>query len=229
MIARVTESGGPLSVSYESDVEPIFASKCTLCHYSGNATTVDLTQPFDAEFGIVDRETSRARAEARLIVDPSNPLNSFLLDKVIRTNLVPAIDGAAMPWRIPPLAPDKIAAIRQWISDGALDDERYASTIAPIFGDGKTLGGSCAHCHNPRSLFAPDLTRPFDPEIGIVNVAGSGNVLRVAPGLPDESGLVLRIEGNPAAGASMPFYPEALTTSEIDVVTSWVVAGAPQN
>jgi hypothetical protein len=167
-----------------------------------------------------------------LLIDPTNPLNSFLLDKVIRKNLVPSLDGEAMPWQIPPLDAQQIAAIRQWISDGAPDDARFQATIAPIFGDGVSLGargGSCAHCHNPNSLFEPDLTRPFDPSVGIVDVSAGGNRVRVAPGMPDDSGLVLRIEGKPAGGAAMPFYAGPLTDAEIDLVVRWVVAGAPQN
>jgi hypothetical protein len=231
-VERVRQSGGPRTVSFEQDVAPLFLSRCNFCHYPLNPTGVDLTQPFDPGSGIVNRPNSWTRSAAKLLVDPADPLNSFLLDKLLRTNLVPELDGAQMPKLIPPLGSGEIAAIRQWISDGALDDERYRSTVAPIFGDGKSLGasgGSCAHCHNENGLFAPDLTRPFDPDVGVVNVPGGGNRLRVSPGAPDESGLVLRIEQNPAGGASMPFQPEPLLREDLDLVTSWVVAGAPDN
>jgi len=230
-VERVIQSGTAGDTRF-SDVAQIFTSKCILCHYPSNASGLDLTHPLDPATGLVNRPTRWPATQAKLLVDPANPLNSFLLDKLIRKNLVPELDGNAMPWLIPSLSPDRIGAIRQWISDGALDDDRFRSTVAPIFGDGVSLGasgGNCAYCHNPNSLFEPDLTHPFDPDVGIVNVPDVGGHLRVAPGAPDESGLVLRIEGNPAGGASMPFHPEPLTAEEIDQVTSWVVAGAPDN
>ena len=230
-IERVSQNG-PAEASFENDIAPIFTRRCTFCHYPLSATGLDLTRPFDPGTGILERASRWPRAEAKLLIDPADPLNSFLLDKVIRRNLVPSLDGEAMPWQIPPLAPEQIAAIRQWISDGAPDDARFQATIAPIFGDGVSLGasgGSCALCHNPNSLFEPDLTRPFDPSVGIVDVSGGGSRMRVAPGLPDDSGLVLRIEGNPAGGAAMPFYAGPLTETEIDLLVRWVIAGAPQN
>jgi hypothetical protein len=230
-IQRVNQNG-PAEVSFESDIAPIFTRRCTFCHYPLNASGLDLTRPFDPGTGVLQRASSWPRAEAKLLIDPADPLNSFLLDKVIRTNLVPALDGEAMPWQIPSLDPQQIAAIRQWITDGAPDDARFQATIAPIFGDGVSLGargGSCAFCHNPNSLFEPDLTRPFDPGVGIVEVSAGGDRVRVAPGSPDESTLVLRIEGNPAGGAAMPFYAGPLTETEIDLLVGWVIAGAPQN
>jgi hypothetical protein len=229
-IERVSQSG-PAEASFENDIAPIFTRRCTFCHYPLNATGVDLTRPFDLATGILRRPSRWPRAEAKLLLDPEDPLNSFLLDKVIRKNLVPSLDGEAMPWQIPALDPQQIAAIRQWISDGAPDDARFQAAIAPIFGDGSlgASGGSCALCHNSNSLFEPDLTHPFDPVVGVVDVSAGGNRLRVAPGSPDDSALVLRIEGNPAGGAAMPFYAGPLTEAEIDLMVRWVVAGAPQN
>jgi hypothetical protein len=230
-IQRVTQ-GGPAELSFEHDIAPIFTRRCTFCHYPLSPTGLDLTRPFEPGTGVLQRASRWPKAEAKLLIDPADPLNSFLLDKVIRKNLVPSLDGEAMPWQIPPLDAQQIAAIRQWISDGAPDDARFQATIAPIFGDGVSLGargGSCALCHNPNSLFEPDLTQPFDRAVGIVDVSAGGDRVRVAPGSPDDSGLVLRIEGNPAGGAAMPFYAGPLTETEIDLLVRWVIAGAPQN
>lgn len=233
-IARVTQSGTPTpaDVSFDAEIEPIFVQKCTLCHHPMNATGVDLTRPFDPQTGIVGRANSWTEAPATLIVDPSDPMNSFLLDKVVRTNLDPKREGEAMPWHIPRLDAAEVGAVRQWIADGAMDDATFRTTVAPLFGDGVSLGsrgGRCAYCHNPDSSFRPDLTRPFDPVDGVVNVPGAGGRLLVAPGDPDNSALVLRIEANPLAGAAMPFHPEPLDQEERDALVRWVVAGAPDN
>jgi len=64
----------------------------------------------------------------------------------------------------------------KWITDGAKDDAFYQENIATLFGDGKSLGtqgGKCGYCHYENTYQLPDLTHPFDPNVGIVDVAGS--------------------------------------------------------
>jgi hypothetical protein len=63
----------------------------------------------------------------------------------------------------------------------------------------------------------------------LVNVA-SGEVpalLRVAPGNPDQSYLVQKIEGTAAVGARMPLGGPPLPQDRIDLVRQWIAAGAP--
>jgi hypothetical protein len=78
-------------------------------------------------------------------------------------------------------------------------------------------------------LFEPDLTAPFDPVRGVVNVAGTGNRPRVAPGDPDGSVLVLKIEGVEEGGVPMPFHPERFSEEDVDALARWIIAGAPDN
>src|SRR5688572_17009941 len=219
---QLAMSGAPGEVRFSTDVKPVFAEKCVYCHHTANATRVDLTRPFDAAVGIVGRAASRERTEARLLVEPGNPRNSFVLDKVIRDNLVPELEGNAMPWQIPMLTPEAIASVRRWIIGGAGDDATFRSEVAPIFGQ------SCVHCHNPNSAQEPDLTQPFDSVVGIVNVAAANGV-RVVPGNPDASLLVMDIEGNAAGGVPMPLHPERLTEAEVAALIRWIAAGAPSN
>lgn len=215
-------SGTPGEVRFSSDVKPVLAEKCVYCHHTANATRVDLTRPFDTAVGIVGRPVSRPRTAARLLVDPGNPRNSFVVDKVIRDNLVPELEGNAMPWQIPMLGAEAIAAIRRWISAGAGDDATFRSEVQPIF------AGSCVHCHSPNSAQEPDLTQPFDPVVGLVNVAASNGV-RVVPGEPEASLLVLDIEGRAEGSAPMPFHPERLADAEVSVLIRWIAAGAPND
>jgi methionine-rich copper-binding protein CopC len=66
----------------------------------------------------------------------------------------------------------------------------------------------------------------------LVNVASSevGSLMRVNPGNPDASYLVQKIQGNAAVGARMPANgPPYLTQTQIDLVRSWIAAGAPQS
>jgi mono/diheme cytochrome c family protein len=181
-----------------------------------------LARPFDAVSGVVGRPTSWPRAEARLLVEPGNARNSFLIDKLVRQNLVPELEGDAMPLELPRLGGEALTVIRRWISDGALDDATYRGEVAPVF------AASCNYCHGPNSGQEPDLTQPFDPVVGVVNVA-AGSRVRVVPGDPDASSLVMSIEGKPAGGVPMPFHPERVTQAELTALIRWIAAGALDN
>ena len=63
----------------------------------------------------------------------------------------------------------------------------------------------------------------------LVNVASSEvpGTLRVNPGNPDLSYIVQKLEGNQAVGARMPFGGPYLSQTQIDLVRTWIAAGAP--
>jgi methionine-rich copper-binding protein CopC len=66
----------------------------------------------------------------------------------------------------------------------------------------------------------------------LVNVASTEvpALLRVNPGNPDASYLVQKIQGNAAVGARMPANgPPFLSQAQIDLVRTWIAAGAPQS
>jgi hypothetical protein len=58
----------------------------------------------------------RSEIPSLLRVDPGNPDNSYLVQKV---EGAPNISGLQMPLNQPPLSTDQIDAIRQWILNGA--------------------------------------------------------------------------------------------------------------
>jgi hypothetical protein len=213
--------------TFKSDIAPIFAN-CAFCHHAGLTWSFDITQPFDPVNGIINRPSTWPNSRAKLIVDPGNVDNSFIVDKVERTDLDVHVEGNPMPWNIPMLDATSIATIRQWIQDGAKDDDVYTSSIAPIFGDGVSLGsrgGSCAYCHYQGTIQPPDLTHPFDTTTGIVNVVGVHGT-RVVPGNPDGSALVKKIEGQAGAGPAMPYQQPRLDPSQVAALKSWIAAGA---
>src|SRR5689334_18577852 len=72
------------AVTFSHDVAPIFAQSCVYCHHTGSPTAVDFTHPFDATMGIIRRPNSWMDTRAKLLVDPGNVSNSFLIDKVER-------------------------------------------------------------------------------------------------------------------------------------------------
>jgi hypothetical protein len=63
----------------------------------------------------------------------------------------------------------------------------------------------------------------------LVNVPSNEvpGLMRVNPGNPDASYLVQKLQGNNAQGARMPFGGPYLSQDRIDLVRSWIAAGAP--
>lgn len=65
----------------------------------------------------------------------------------------------------------------------------------------------------------------------LFNVASTQvpNLLRVKPGDPDNSYLVQKIDGRATVGGRMPLGRAALPQASIDLVRSWIAAGAQMN
>lgn len=102
--------------------DQIFTTRCSVlaCH-DNNTPASMLNLVTGASFGElvgVTPITTTARNAGKKLVDPGNPDNSFLLDK-LNGNLGTG-DGALMPLNKFPAWPEEIAPIRQWIMDGAL-------------------------------------------------------------------------------------------------------------
>jgi hypothetical protein len=93
----------PLSLGVE-------AGSCTWCHYPGSETRLDVTDPLDPVFGLVD--VNAAVGGVRVI--PNEPENSILI-----TKLEGADEGPQMPYNPARLSSGEIAALTQWIADGA--------------------------------------------------------------------------------------------------------------
>lgn len=222
---------GESELSYARDVAPIFAAKCVPCHNASSAIDVDLTDPFDKEHGIVNRENTWVAngSEQTLIVDPGNVTNSFLITKITETALDAHVDGAPMPMVIAKVSEQELADVEQWIAGGAQDDAFFRDQIAPIFGTEVTLrrtAGKCTFCHFPGSAYRPNVLDVFDETNGMVNADSVYGGKIVAPGDPEASVLLRKLSGDSAVGARMPREFPRLTQPEIDAVTGWVAAGA---
>ncbi len=65
-----------------------------------------------------------------------------------------------------------------------------------------------------------------------VNVSsiGRSDLLRIAPGDPDASYLVKKVQGDSdISGGRMPLGRTALSADEIDAIRQWILDGAPDN
>jgi hypothetical protein len=145
------------------------------------------------------------------------------------------------------LPDERVGAVRKWIADGAEDTQFYRDEVFPIFGDPNLIDGymckraklasgciPCIVCHNEDSLYSPDLTRPFDPVLGIVGVKAKfrSDLQLVEPGDPDGSFLVQKLEATVASsdvGSPMPYGYPHLSSPEVELLRQWIVDGAPNN
>lgn len=91
----------------------------------------------------------------------------------------------------------------------------------------------CAVCHSGGGAVLPEsmnLTSVAESAAALVGVASTQRpaVLRVAPGDPEDSYLIHKLEGRAGIeGERMPFGGPFLSDAEIDQVRAWITAGAP--
>lgn len=107
-------SEAPLAPTVESIQEHLFTPRCAVCHAGANAPLgLRLEDAQTSYDNLVDVRSVEVPSLFR--VEPGNPDDSYLIHKLEGTQAV----GDRMPRGRPPLAPEEIAAIRQWIADGA--------------------------------------------------------------------------------------------------------------
>jgi Bacterial Ig-like domain len=90
----------------------------------------------------------------------------------------------------------------------------------------------CARCHSgpgaPEGLQL-DAAHSYALLVGVPSTEDP-KVLRVQPGAPDQSYLVLKLQGSPGIlGAQMPFGGPYLPQTTIDVIRQWISDGALQS
>jgi len=115
--------------SFIVNVFPVVAGFCAACHNPPNGQawqntpqiTMDYTTPGTVYQSWVNMTPSwPAAANAGMLrVDPGNPANSFLWDKI--NSAVPTA-GVQMPFGLPPLSAANQDIIFDWITEGALDN-----------------------------------------------------------------------------------------------------------
>jgi len=105
-----------------------------------------------------------------------------------------------------------------------------AADVAPIF------AAKCNACHHPDNAVKVDLTRPFHPELGLINRPNSwinsSRPILVVPGDPEASVLFTKVKGEPLPpnlGRPMPLHYERLTAEENQVLRDWIAEGVKNN
>ena len=224
------QNGRPLngnnSISLAANINSIqaniFTPSCATsgCH-SGSAPAEGLALTEGNSFSNLVNVASN---EVPLLnrVEPGNTADSYLIRKVEGTASV----GLQMPRNRPALSTEKIQAIRDWVTDGALGPT-LSSIQANIFTQ------HCVSCHGGVSPAANlnledgeafsnlvDIPRPFDPEI------------RVISGDANSSFLIDKLEDNNlgnARGDQMPLGGPYFDQATINVIRDWINNGALNN
>ncbi|MDR2857020.1 MAG: hypothetical protein LBV50_04140 [Novosphingobium sp.] len=102
----------------------------------------------------------------------------------------------------------------------------YTRDIAPIF------GRTCATCHMMGTEAGRISLVPGRAIASTVNVASAGAPAfkRIVPGKPDQSYLIMKLEGTHIArggtGARMPFNAPPLPPEKIGLIRRWIADGA---
>lgn len=227
-------------VTYDDDIQVLFAQRCTTCHHPGSPINVDIQNPYTPVTGLVDSNNTWAAEHPDAMlptrnVVPGDPDNSFVMHKLTDDLPESGDGGSVMPLQVPRLTDQELATVEQWITNGAQNDTFFTNNVKPIFGSeengGLFFNGKCVFCHYENSPNPGlDLTDPFGPK-GLVNVKATyrGDYLRVVPGDPDASFLMLKVRAqqpDSVNGASMPYSFALLTERQIDTVRQWIVEGA---
>lgn len=88
---------------------------------------------------------------------------------------------------------------------------------------------TCSGCHGASGAAGLSLTasNAYSNLVGVPSRT-SGGVLRVAPGDPDNSMIIMKVEGRPGVGSRMPLGGSALPDETIQLLRDWIAAGALQ-
>jgi hypothetical protein len=111
------------------------------------------------------------------------------------------------------------------------------SSSSPLTADFQSIQDNiftpiCTRCHIGAS--APeglqlDAAHSYSLLVGVPS-SEVGSILRVKPGDPDNSYVILKLQDSPGiVGAQMPFGGPYLPQSTIDVIRQWITDGAPQS
>jgi mono/diheme cytochrome c family protein len=105
------------TISYQAEIVPLLESNCATCHLTGEEAG-GMSLVGDAAIGFLVGTPSQ-EAPALIRVVAGNPDKSYLVMKLEGTYISHGGSGAQMPFGAPPLAPEQIAKVRQWIAEGA--------------------------------------------------------------------------------------------------------------
>jgi len=210
------------STSY-SDIAPILAEKCVICH-SGQSAAAGLK---------LDSFDSLIKGSAQGKVVEAGAVDDSELIRRIRGTSQPRMPMTGPPY----LSDSEIAAIERWVQGGLRQGDAIEVSAArqpalqrPEPGEAVTyqhvapiFAKRCVKCHSDNGQMgrAPEGYRLNSHEATV----SAGDRVRVIPGNPAASELVRRIRGQ--SRPQMPFDgPPYLDNEEMRLIEDWIAQGA---
>jgi hypothetical protein len=125
-VASAGSSSGPITADFQSIQDNVFTPICSKCHIGASAPEglqLDAAHSYNLLVGVPSNEQP-----SLLRVKPGDPDNSYMVHKI---EGLAGIFGGQMPLGETPLPQATIAAMKQWITDGA--PNVTTSTAATVF------------------------------------------------------------------------------------------------
>ena len=104
--------------SFSRDIQPIFDTNCVTCHQEAGASGGLNLESGTAYQAIVSVKSGESQLE---YVSPGKPEDSYLIRKLENTHVQAGGSGERMPLT-GPLDQQSIAAIRDWVKAGAIEN-----------------------------------------------------------------------------------------------------------
>lgn len=112
--------------------------------------------------------------------------------------------------------------------DDPPEESMFSQIQTEIFNTNCALSG-CHAGSNPQQGMDLSEGQAYAAIVGVPSTERP-ELMRVEPGNPDDSYLLMKIEGDPdIVGARMPLGRQPLSSSQISLVRDWIVAGAPED
>jgi hypothetical protein len=121
-------TGGPVTADFQSIQDNVFTPICSVCHIGAGAPEglqLDAAHSYNLLVGVPSAEEP-----SLLRVKPGDPTNSYIVHKLKGP---PGIVGNQMPLGEAPLSQATMAAISQWIANGAPNAPAAAAAAASSF------------------------------------------------------------------------------------------------
>jgi hypothetical protein len=198
------DSGEPRPLGWSDLVFPLIQARCDDCH--------DYWGP-ESELAY-QRLTETRGAEPALVI-PGDAAGSLFYQKLGAS----PPKGGQMPLQVPALSEAKVEAIRDWINDGAPEDQLWT-----VFGELYKGAGSCWNCHRSWGEAGPSNTSALQATLLSRSVGG---YTLVVPGDADRSLLYLKLVPEKLPfGQLMPLSYEFVSNDDLAALAAWIDAGA---
>ena len=200
--APTTPASPPQSskVSFARDIQPVLDRTCVSCH----SAEVKL-----ADLDLSARDAAMKGGEHGAVIVPGSAERSKLY------RMVAGLDQPAMPMGGDPLKPEEVAAIKNWIDQGATWETpvTFAKDIQPI------MERSCWTCHGATVQLSKLDLRTRE---GALRGGAHGTAL--VPGNAEQSRLYRAVAHLDAI--KMPLQGDPLKPEEVAAIKTWIDQGA---